>query len=97
MVESQDKKKLTSIVEEIIKIFGKIDFNVEYIDDNNMIAKLYLAPPLSLKDIEGLEELSSKLNFRYNAISDKEQISIKNRNSLIEIFLLKQEKEIQNA
>ena len=38
-------------------------------------------------DLAGLEELSSKLNFTYNAISDKEKVKRKNRNSLIEIYL----------
>ena len=59
-----------------------------------MIAKLYLAPPLSTADIVGLEELSEKYNFAYNAISDKEKVNKKNRNSLIEIFLVDREKEM---
>ena len=92
--ESQMKTKLISIINEVIKIFGKIDFNVEYIkDENEIIAQLYLAPPLSTTDIAGLEELSSKLDFNYNAISDKEKVNRKNRNSLIEIFLIDREKE----
>ncbi len=94
-LESQMKTKLISIINEVIKIFGKIDFNVEYEKDgNDIIAKLYLAPPLSTNDIAGLEELSSKLDFGYNAISDKEKVNRKNRNSLIEIFLIEREKEI---
>lgn len=88
-IESQSKTKLVNIINEVIKIFGKIDFNVEYLkEDNSIIAQLYLAPPLSLNDLKGLEELSEKLNFRYNAISDKEKINRKGRNSLIEIFLV---------
>ena len=93
--ESQMKTKLVSIINEVIKIFGKIDFNVEYIKEkNNIIAQLFLAPPLSTNDIKNLEELSSNLNFEYNAISDKEKVNRKNRNSLIEIFLVEREKEI---
>ncbi len=94
-VESQMKTKLVSIINKVIKIFGKIDFNVDYVKENNvMIAKLYLAPPLSTADIVGLEELSEKYNFAYNAISDKEKVNKKNRNSLIEIFLVDREKEM---
>ena len=93
--ESQMKTKLISIINEVIKIFGKIDFNVEYIkEDNSIIAQLYLAPPLSTNDLKGLEELSSKLGFGYNAISNKEKVNRKNRNSLIEIFLIDREKEM---
>ena len=87
-LESQIKTKLVSIINEVIKIFGKIDFNVEYENvDKNILAKLYLAPPLSINDLKELEELSSKLNFGYSAISDKEKVNRKNRNSLIDIFL----------
>ena len=46
----------------------------------NIIAELYLAPPLSTTDLAGLEELSGKLNFTYNAISDKEKVQRKNTN-----------------
>ena len=88
-IESQMKTKLVSIINEVIKIFGKVDFNVDYVKENNMMmAKLYLAPPLSMHDLVALEELSDKHNFTYNAISDKEKINRKNRNSLIEIFLI---------
>ena len=93
--ESQMKTKLISIINEVIKIFGKIDFNVEYVKDGNDItAQLFLAPPLSTNDLKGLEELSSKLGFGYNAISSKEKVNRKNRNSLIEIFLIDREKEM---
>ena len=94
-VESQKKTKLISIINEVIKIFGKIDFNVEYVkDENDITAQLFLAPPLSTNDLKGLEELSSKLDFGYNAISDKEKVNRKNRNSLIEIFLIDRKKEM---
>ena len=94
-VESQMKTKLVSIINEVIKIFGKIDFNIEYVKDSNDFgARLYLAPPLSMNDLKYLEELSDRLDFYYNAISDKAKINQKNRNSLIEIFLINREKEI---
>ena len=87
--EAQQRTKLVNIINEIVKIFGKIDFNVDYKNENGeIVALLYLAPPLSTNDIKGLEELSANHNFRYNAISDKNKINIKNRNSLIEIFLI---------
>ena len=93
--ESQIKTKLISIINEVIKIFGKVDSNVEYTKENDIpVAQLYLAPPLSTNDIKGLEELSGKLNFFYNAISDKTKINKKNRNSLIEISLEDRHKEM---
>ena len=65
----------------------------EYIKDNDIpVAQLYLAPPLSTNDLKGLEELSSNMNFFYNAISDKNKINKKNRNSLIEISLEERQK-----
>lgn len=93
--ESQVRTKLVNIINEVIKIFGKVDSNINYRKDNDvLIAQLFLAPPLSTNDIKGLEELSSKLNFFYNAISDKSKINQKNRNSLIEISLEDREKEM---
>lgn len=93
--ESQQKTKLISIINEVIKIFGKVDSNVEYTKEKDIpVAQLYLAPPLSTNDIKGLEELSGKLNFFYNAVSDKTKINKKNRNSLIEISLEDRQKEI---
>lgn len=88
--DSQAKSKMVAIINEVLKIFGKIDFDVEYEKkENNIVGNLYLAPPLSTFDIAGLEELSSKLNFTYNAISNKEKVNRKNRNSKIEITLMK--------
>lgn len=93
--ESQIKTKLISIINEVIKIFGKVDSNVEYTKENDIpVAQLYLAPPLSTNDLKGLEELSGELNFFYNAISDKTKINKKNRNSLIEISLEDRQKEM---
>lgn len=89
-INENDKKVFTNIVNEIIKKFGKIDYDVEYINvDNRIRVDLFLSPPLSMVDIENLEELSSSLNFNYNAIIDKNEINKKNRNSKIEIFLSK--------
>ena len=95
-LDLEKKSKLEKIVNEIVKIFGKVDFNVNYIQNNNsLIANIYLVPPLSLVDIANLEELSDRLNFKYNAISDREKINKKNINSLIEIYLDEdREKEI---
>lgn len=93
--ESQQKTKLISIINEVIKIFGKVDSNVEYIKDNDIpVALLYIAPPLSTNDLKGLEELSGSMNFFYNAISDKTKINKKNRNSLIEISLEERQKKM---
>ena len=95
-LDLEKKSKLEKIVNEIVKIFGKVDFNVNYIQNNNsLIANIYLVPPLSLVDIANLEELSDRINFKYNAISDREKINKKNINSLIEIYLDKdREKDI---
>lgn len=93
--EAQIRTKLVAIINEVIKIFGKVDSNVEYTKDNDIpVAQLYLAPPLSTNDLKGLEELSSGMNFYYNAISDKTKINKKNRNSLIEISLEERQKEM---
>lgn len=76
--ELQIKSKLVNIINQVIKIFGKVDFNVEYVKNNDeMSVELYLSPPLSLTDIEKLETLSNNLNFYYNAISDKKNKYIK--------------------
>lgn len=81
-------KKLEEVVNEVIKIFGKIDFNVEYVKEESItIAEIYLAPPLSTADILKLEDISNKMNFTYNAISDKLKVNRKNRNSKIEIII----------
>jgi len=79
------KKKLENILNEIMKLFGNIDYDIEYEDDK---AHLYLAPPLSMNDLIALENLSKKLNFYYSAISNKEEINRKNRTSKIEVALL---------
>lgn len=87
-LESQIRNTLINIINNVLKIFGKIDFDVEYENiKNSIIAKLYLAPPLSINEIKLLEDLSNQLKFNYNIITDKEKICKKNKNSLIEIFL----------
>ena len=94
-VESQIRTRLVIIINEVIKIFGKVDSNVEYIKDGNIpVAQLFLSPPLSTSDLRELEELSSKMDFNYNAISSKEKVNRKNINSLIEITL--NEKKCKN-
>lgn len=86
--EQEQRDKLIKIVNEVVKLFGKVDFNVEYVKDNeNLMAEIYLSPPLSTRDIAGLEELSLIHKFTYNAISSKEEVKRKNRNSKIEIML----------
>lgn len=91
-IEVEKRKQLSIIINEITKIFGKVDFNVEYVKDKDIIsAELYLAPPLSTPDLISLDELSNQMNFTFNAISSKEQINRKNRNSKIEIFLSSKE------
>ena len=88
-LESQHKTKLVQIINQVIKIFGKVDFNVEYVkeSDSDIKAELYIAPPLSTSDLMSLEELSIKLDFTYDAISSKEKINKKNRNTKIVISL----------
>ena len=73
----------------ILKHFGKIDFDVEYVkeSDEDIRAELFLAPPLSLADLKQLEDLSSNLSFTYEAVSSKEKVNKKNRNSKIIIIL----------
>lgn len=91
-IEVQKRKELSIIINEITKIFGKVDFNVEYVKDKEKIsAELYLAPPLSTPDLVSLDELSRNMSFTFNAISIREQINRKNRNSKIEIFLNSEE------
>ena len=72
-----------------VRVYNKLKiFDVEYENDNEIMkAVIYLAPPLSTSDITGLETLTSSLNFHYDAISSKEKVNRKNRNSKIEIFL----------
>ena len=78
----------------MLEKFGKVDSDVEYLKiGKEPVAQLYIAPPLSAKDLTNLEELSNELKFNYNAISDREKVNRTNRNSLIEIFLFDKEKE----
>ncbi|MCI8346437.1 MAG: type IV secretory system conjugative DNA transfer family protein [Bacilli bacterium] len=82
----ENRKLLEKIANEVLNIFGKVDFNIEYNIDK-LQADVYLAPPLSTSDIALLQSLTEKYHFTYNAISSKEKINRKNRNSKIEIFL----------
>ena len=96
-LDTEENKKKTRLIETINKVlekFGKVDSDVEYLKiGKETVAQLYIAPPLSTKDLTNLEELSNKLKFNYNAISDREKVNRTNRNSLIEIFLFDKEKE----
>lgn len=84
----ENRKLLEEIISKVIKIFGKVDFNVEYINDDEITqADIYLAPPLSNNDILELQSLSEEYSFTYNAISSREKINRKNRNSKLEILL----------
>ncbi len=71
-------------MKEVVKAFEKVDYDVEY--NNELQVNIYLAPPLSIKDIEFLEKLTKKYSFTYSAISSKD-INRQNRNSKIEITL----------
>lgn len=88
-IESKNKTRLVNIINNILKHFGKIDFDVEYVkeSDEDIRAELFLAPPLSLADLKQLEDLSSNLSFTYEAVSSKEKVNKKNRNSKIIIIL----------
>lgn len=88
-IESKNKTRLVNIINNILKHFGKIDFDVEYVkeSDKDIRAELFLAPPLSLADLKQLEDLSSNLSFTYEAVSSKEKVNKKNRNSKIIIIL----------
>jgi len=79
-----NKLDLRNIVKEVVKAFEKVDYDVEY--NNELQVNIYLAPPLSIKDIEFLEKLTKKYSFTYSAISSKD-INRQNRNSKIEITL----------
>lgn len=66
---------------------------MEYIKDREqLVAQLFLASTISTADLVGLENLSGKFNFKYNVVSDKEKVNRKSRNSLIEVFLVNNEK-----
>lgn len=83
------KQTLNKIIDNIIKMFGKIDYDIEYVVDNNKLSsELYLAPPLSLSDLYQLESFSKEYKFRYTAISDKNEIDKEGRNSKIILELL---------
>lgn len=88
-IESKNKTRLVNIINNVLKHFGKIDFDVEYVkeSDEDIRAELFLAPPLSLADLKQLEDLSSNLSFTYEAVSSKEKVNKKNRNSKIIIIL----------
>ena len=82
------KDKINEVINNIIKEFGKVDYNVGYMNNKGtIIGKLFLASPLSANDIRILEGLSLKMNFNYNVIIDSKKIKKKDMNTLIEISL----------
>ena len=92
-LDKNNKILLEKIVKKILSLFTNVDYDVEYLKENNMNqAHIYLASPLSLSDITGLDVLSSENNFAYLAISSADEVKRKNRCSKLEIYL-KKEKE----
>ena len=82
------KDRINEVINNIIKEFGKVDYNVGYMNNKGpIIGKLFLASPLSANDIRILEGLSLKMNFNYNVIIDSKKIKKKDMNTLIEISL----------
>lgn len=92
-LEKNNRKKLEIYVKEILKLFPNVDNDVEYIKENIINqAHIFLASPLSLSDIGGLDQISKQNNFGYLAVSSQEKVNRKNRCSKIEIYL-KNDKE----
>ena len=85
------RNNLTSIMNAVAEAFGKIDYTMDFKENNKtIIGLLYLAPPLSYNDILGLDKKSDELNFTYNIITDKEKINKKSMNTLVEIEMLEE-------
>ena len=58
---NDERTRLNNVIQEVLKIFNKIDFDIEYIKDGDITrADLFLAPPLSTLDILKLEDLTQK-------------------------------------
>lgn len=82
------KKRFEIIVNELLKIFNNVDYDVEYVNsDSKMSANLYLSSIMSNYDLLMINSLSDKMRFHFTVVSSKEQINKKNRNSKIEIYL----------
>lgn len=85
------RNNLTSIMNAVAEAFGKIDYTMDFKENNKtLIGLLYLAPPLSYNDILGLDKKSDELKFMYNIITDKEKINKKSMNTLVEIEMLEE-------
>lgn len=92
--EEKQRTELGNIVREITRLFINVDYNIEYeLQGDILFAIIFLAPPLSITDIENLENLTTRYNFSYSVISDREKINRKNRNSKIEIYLNREVKD----
>lgn len=76
---------LQIILQEILKSFANIDYDVEY--ENNNTAIIYLSPPLSKTDLGTINNLSEKMKFNFNVVIGRENIGKDNRNSKLEIIL----------
>ena len=91
IINNKEEKKrdiLVNTMENVVKIFGNIDYTTDFKNENSiLIGYIYLTPPLSYNDISELERISDELNFKYNIITDKEKIKKKSINTLIEISL----------
>lgn len=96
-LDKNNKILLEKIVKKILSLFTNVDYDVEYLKENNMNqAHIYLASPLSLSDITGLDVLSNENNFAYLAISSAEEVKRKNRCSKLEIYLKKEKEQEAN-
>ncbi len=87
-INNDIKRKLDEIIDEVLKIFINVDYEVQYVNYNNVNrVDLYLSSIMSNVDILQLTTLSEHMNFNFSIISNKEKINRKNRNSKIEIYL----------
>lgn len=87
-MSSEVKYKLDLIVKEILKLFINVGYELDYTAINNLYGvHIYLSAPMSKSDLVLLNELSKKLNFRFNIFIGKENVQRENRNSKIEVFL----------
>ena len=88
-VDNTIRYKLEIIINEVLKIFNNVDYEVEYVNiKNKSYAHLYLSSIMSNSDIFELNNLSDNMNFCFNIISSSEKIHRQNRNSKIEINMV---------
>jgi len=87
-VDPKIKQQLEKIINELLKVFINVDYEVEYSNiDKIDYAHLYLSSIMSNADILAINNLSETMNFYFTIISSKEKVNRKNRNSKIEIYL----------